>query len=475
MITTCKKCDTSFNLPDRLVKKTGSKVRCSRCQTVYVAYPPEDQPPPEGPPSLPSSGGIEMPPEAELKSEITPPPDLQDPGSFDLEDLKLDLEIPADGTIVPEEPAEFEELGLELVLEPEIPADRTAVPKEPGEPGEPAEPGDPDLNLELDLGGDLQLEALEEEKAAAPDLQEMDSIDLEALNLALQAPEDVAPEEEFPETPMEYLDPDELEGAAFFEAQQAAQVQGPEEESPSEESVAGVMAQGPKAAIYMEALPDRDGAQDAKKTLGDYMAQMGDAAALKKGKPKKPFRRIRTQILVFFMITLAAGGGYALYTLLGPMGPDRLKAAVGGWNIPYVSDYFKPEVPEAGNLKMTTSDIESKFLDSAGGQKIFVISGKVKNEYPEPRSFIRVTGKLFNKGKISTRVATVYGGNILAEEELARLSPEAIRTRLSNRPGDHNANVGVKPNQSVSFMIVFGNLPTDLEEFSIQVEGSSRG
>ena len=44
MIITCKECNSSFNVDDGLIKETGSKVRCSKCETIFLAYPhaPED-------------------------------------------------------------------------------------------------------------------------------------------------------------------------------------------------------------------------------------------------------------------------------------------------------------------------------------------------------------------------------------------------------------------------------------------------
>ncbi len=39
MIITCKKCSTSFNLDDSLVKENGSKCRCSVCKHIFTAYP----------------------------------------------------------------------------------------------------------------------------------------------------------------------------------------------------------------------------------------------------------------------------------------------------------------------------------------------------------------------------------------------------------------------------------------------------
>ena len=39
MIITCKECNSSFNVDDSLITETGSKVRCSKCEHIFVAYP----------------------------------------------------------------------------------------------------------------------------------------------------------------------------------------------------------------------------------------------------------------------------------------------------------------------------------------------------------------------------------------------------------------------------------------------------
>lgn len=40
MITQCEKCGTKFKLDDSLLKKEGSKVRCSLCKNIFVLHPP---------------------------------------------------------------------------------------------------------------------------------------------------------------------------------------------------------------------------------------------------------------------------------------------------------------------------------------------------------------------------------------------------------------------------------------------------
>ena len=39
MIVTCNECESSFNVSDSLIKADGSKVRCSKCSSVFVVYP----------------------------------------------------------------------------------------------------------------------------------------------------------------------------------------------------------------------------------------------------------------------------------------------------------------------------------------------------------------------------------------------------------------------------------------------------
>lgn len=41
MIVECEQCHTKFRLDDKLLKKTGSKVRCSVCNHKFIAFPPK--------------------------------------------------------------------------------------------------------------------------------------------------------------------------------------------------------------------------------------------------------------------------------------------------------------------------------------------------------------------------------------------------------------------------------------------------
>ncbi len=44
MIIECESCQSKYNLDEGLLKSGGSKVRCSVCKNVFIAYPPEEVP-----------------------------------------------------------------------------------------------------------------------------------------------------------------------------------------------------------------------------------------------------------------------------------------------------------------------------------------------------------------------------------------------------------------------------------------------
>ena len=121
---------------------------------------------------------------------------------------------------------------------------------------------------------------------------------------------------------------------------------------------------------------------------------------------------------------------------------------------------------------MITSGITSRFVENEHLGRFFVITGKIKNGYPEPRSFIEIKGKLYSKGKNLEKAQAVFCGNLLTNTELIKLDVEAIKKRLSNRLGDNRSNFEVAPGKILPFMVVFTELPEDLEEYTIEVIGS---
>jgi len=109
---------------------------------------------------------------------------------------------------------------------------------------------------------------------------------------------------------------------------------------------------------------------------------------------------------------------------------------------------------------------------------LFIITGKVKNEFSEPRSFIKVKGNIFalsgkkNQFKLA-RSEVVHCGNVLSDIALSKLAMESIQQNLANPSGKNRSNVNVKPGKLVKFMLVFSDLPENMEEYTIEIAGSS--
>jgi pilus assembly protein FimV len=171
-------------------------------------------------------------------------------------------------------------------------------------------------------------------------------------------------------------------------------------------------------------------------------------------------KMIALAILVFILLASVGYGVFSVFNMTGSQ-------------IPIIGSYLNRQTPDPGNIKMVAFDLNSKFEENQHAGKIFIITGIVKNEYTEPRSFIKVTGKLYEPTKKLSHSEQVYAGNMFSELELRNLDVEAIKNRLNNRLGQNQSNVKIGPGQSVPFVIIFSNLPQQLEEFTVEIESSS--
>ncbi|MBU1183507.1 MAG: zinc-ribbon domain-containing protein, partial [Proteobacteria bacterium] len=106
MIVVCKECDTRFNLEDGRIKPSGSKVRCSRCDNIFMVFPPFEAPVVEPP----AAEMIFEDPAAGVSEAGKEEPALSDE-ELDLSefDKMFDEEVPA-----PKDAAESKDFDAEL-------------------------------------------------------------------------------------------------------------------------------------------------------------------------------------------------------------------------------------------------------------------------------------------------------------------------------------------------------------------------
>ena len=190
-------------------------------------------------------------------------------------------------------------------------------------------------------------------------------------------------------------------------------------------------------------------------------------------------RKTPKSLLAVFALLLLCLIGYVVIQNLGvniPYVSDFKIPYLSDVKIPYLSGLLKSEEQDlAGNLKITPLEttITHKFVQNNAAGDIFVIQGQVRNEYDHPRSYIKITGKLYIKSKALAKTATVYCGNVLSDSDLANMDIASIDKHLQNRFGDNRSNIRVNSGKTLPFFIVFHRLPPDLDEYTVEVAGSS--
>jgi len=503
MIITCTECKASFKLDESLLKPTGSKVRCSKCNNIFVAYPPEiseeagkpieivsdieDQKVTENLESdieaIPDQDDLGLDLDLELASEtkeaamdLETKVEAEETDELDLSDLKdlLDEEEEAESEGVTEEAVKDLDLDLEMTLEPDTKIKKTPESAELeeldeldlsdledildlSEPMAEKATTSEDIELELDMETEPELEHLQE----GVESENLEAFDLSELEKMLKVEEDTAIEAETEGKALEIeLDMEEVSAdtelsedsskVEVFELDEADETVDQSESVDIDEPEA-------EASKFVAEETEESVQEDVSEEVADEEPVLKQMAAAKKRRASKP-------IVVLLILALLAGGAYGTYVLLDFMNIE----------IPYVSDYFKPKVADpSGNLKIETLDINSKFILNVKEGKLFVITGRVKNGYSDVRRYININGKLYTNGKSLAQKETVFCGNVLSDIELSNMELEAIKKRLSNRLGDNKSNMQVKPGAELPFMVVFSNLPENLEEFSVEVVGST--
>ena len=302
----------------------------------------------------------------------------------------------------------------------------------------------PDDDLELDL--EMESGAAGDAEGEVDDSQE--AIDLSDLDLSL---EDDKPNEENEvvnagDIELEFQIEDEMEPATIDSA----------ETMPGEVTTASYSSQTTVPADDDTSLIEEAFTEQPEAT------EKADKPVPEKKKQKK--KGSSTALIVILILALLGGGGYFGYQY----------AVENNIEIPYLNDLIHPKPQDPSGIAMlTTMDINSKFIDNEKGGRIFVVTGKVRNGYSVPCNKIQLQGKLFTKGKVLAKTELAYAGVIINDLELAGQEVAQIKQRLKTG-GGQTAELVVNPGQTLPFMVVFSELPADLDEFAIELLNSTK-
>jgi len=389
-----------------------------------------------------------------------------DPAEDDI-DLDLDMAMEtteggADADLILEETAELDLTGLEDELETEEiqPIDETAEEADDLDLeldfGEDGATGSDNVAATMDLGddtGDFNLSDLDD----LPVIDDGAAVDAGAERQDFDLELDIEGEGDEEDTEFEYEADDQLATVS---------------DDTLDESVVAKQVDPLAETFDMGNMPDMGEAVDADDEE-EYFEEEAPVS-----KPKKAAGRgLSRPVKILLVLFLLAGGGIGAVTLAQFFGinipyTDTLKNV----EIPFVSDFFGPKVKDAGNLRIAIleNQLKGDFIQNANLGTLYVVKGRVKNNYDHRRNYISITGKLYSQGGKLGPNKTIYAGNMLSEKQLASLNQAQIDKRLNNRRGAKRSNLNVNKGKVIPFMIVFSQLPKNLDEFSVEVAASAK-
>ena len=154
-----------------------------------------------------------------------------------------------------------------------------------------------------------------------------------------------------------------------------------------------------------------------------------------------------------------------------------LLAALGGAGWWAYGRFLKaPETPPpaaeelAKKVEMLTMrNVRQYFVDNEKVGKIFVIEGKVVNEFPEPRELIQVEATLYRVDGYPLVSKTQLAGSVLSLFQLQVLGENELESFLNNKIEILTNNTNVPKGGEVPFMVLFYKPPQDVSEFAVKI------
>jgi predicted Zn finger-like uncharacterized protein len=182
---------------------------------------------------------------------------------------------------------------------------------------------------------------------------------------------------------------------------------------------------------------------------------------------KRKTARPRLILIILIIAFVAILGALSVYFFAPSLMPER------------ADDEMKPdsktEAVDEGNRRLDIVDLKWETFSGEKSGQLFIIKGKVINNYSQPRSHILVKGTIEDNKRNPISQKLAYVGNIITENELKEYTIEEIDKSLNIKTGANNSNVNVAPMEAVPFMIIFINLPDSMSEYVVETVSSDPG
>lgn len=145
-------------------------------------------------------------------------------------------------------------------------------------------------------------------------------------------------------------------------------------------------------------------------------------------------------------------------------------AGAGAWYWFYGQAAETPAEETAKKVEfLTMRNVRQYNLLNEKVGKVFVIEGKVVNEFPEPRDFIELEGAIYDRDKKTIASKKQLAGTQLSLFQLQVLSEKEMDSLLNNKMEILANNTNVPPGGEVPFMILFYAPPDNVAEFGVRI------
>lgn len=172
--------------------------------------------------------------------------------------------------------------------------------------------------------------------------------------------------------------------------------------------------------------------------------------------PPPTRRRSSRRLLIFLIPLLLVAGGVALWQYLP-------------WPFP-----SKPVTSSAGVEQLHLMETRGYFVDNQRAGQLFVIQGRVRNEFAKPRRSIHLRAKLYTSDGETALQLDFYAGNVLSDKQLRSMSLGDLLGLIQHPPTAQQRERVIAVQEEVSFTVPFGDLPelTKLSDYSVEILAS---
>lgn len=132
------------------------------------------------------------------------------------------------------------------------------------------------------------------------------------------------------------------------------------------------------------------------------------------------------------------------------------------------AEVSEPEAAKKVEMLTMRNVRQYNVLNEKAG-KVFVIEGRVVNEFPEPKELIELEGALYDKDKKPLAMKRQLAGTQLSLFQLQVLGEKEMESFLNNKVELLANNTNVPPGGEVPFMILFYGPPDNVAEFGVKI------